>query len=344
MTNKQDKKINLMAYSLSSIYATDPTLEAIMKLEEDRQKLLKETIDQYSATDVFTDLQKTLSNLSIQDAFKTYSDYESYANPILAANDYMSVAQAIQQSYESALSNNYKKAMKASEILSSSIHNIPEVITVDKIDPYITKISEVANSFKENNDLLEMSKDLLGVAATIDNDTFKSQFETLADYDISPKIPDYDFPHVEIPRIEDSPIYQQTEKLVNQSNAQISLLEKMSKYMASQQENLELQNDITRQQIKGNKRSSNIAIVIAISSIVLSIGISSIIYFAESNSDQKLHSAMKKTVESNNNKNELNKLIITLKEQNTELQTSNNLLKQQLEYWQKAERNNDKKK
>jgi cbb3-type cytochrome oxidase subunit 3 len=132
-----------------------------------------------------------------------------------------------------------------------------------------------------------------------------------------------DLPKFEIPKIEDSPMYKQNEKLINRSDKQIDLLENMASYMSSQTKNLELQNEITADQIEKTEISSKSAMRVAMWSIVLSIifsivsiGVTYYVYIKEDKSDNIANSELQELIKANNTNKVLSELVEGFKEQN----------------------------
>lgn len=326
------------------------------------------------------DMASALGMSAIQDAFKTHADYELYANPILSSihtNNYNSLQKAMTKATEPWLSNNYMQAVKATDLFSDTIKNVADMGVLHDIQPYSTKLAETMLLFNDQENMLSASKNLVGLASLIENDAFKAKFESPLG-ETSKKLSEVmnelgtttkfespilklsnasegfnkpfdainfservlDLPRIELPRIENSPIYKQNEKLIEKSDKQVTLLKDMSKYMASQTEKLEFQNEITSQQIKANNSSAKVAFWTAIFSIAVAvifsiagIGLTYYVFQEEDKSDNKNHTELMKSIEANNNNKILSELVLQLKEENKNTILTNKELSKQNEYF-----------
>lgn len=386
MAKDTEDSIISLTKQLSSIYENNSTLNYLKRFEEDRKSLLDLTSSSWqepTMQEKMTDMASALSASAIQAAFKTHADYELYANPILSsihANNYNSLQEAITKATEPWLNNNYMQAIKATDLFSDTIKSIADMGVLHDITPYGAKLSEAMLLFKDQENMLNASKNLVGLASLIENDAFKTKFEspleeasgkiakTMSELQISiksespilkvsealkvfnkplgainppdfPKIK-FDLPQIELPKIENSPIYKQNEKLINKSDKQVILLKDMSKYMASQTEKLEFQNKITSQQIEANHSSAKVAFWTAVTSIAVAVifSIAGIIltYYVfqeEDKSDNKNHTELLKSIEANNNNKNLAELTLQIKEENKNIILTNKMLNEQNEYF-----------
>jgi len=95
--------------------------------------------------------------------------------------------------------------------------------------------------------------------------------------------------HIEIPRFEDSPLGQQNQTLIEQSEKQVSVLSDMSTYMLKQSKHVELQNDILSQQIESSEKTAKEARNWVILTLIVSVVVSIIVFLAQDNSGEKNH-------------------------------------------------------
>lgn len=361
--DKKSKSISELTKEIESIYDKDPTLKELKRLEEDRQSLYSVDLATKALSDStvaqVSDLYKTISNPVLQDAFKTHEDYERYTKPILSSienKDYLNLQESIKKATEPYLSSEYLQAMKATDLFRDTIKSASSMNILKDSLPYQSQLTEAINLFNEHDKRLTASKELLGLASIVQNDAFKAKINPLGEVaktlsptfeainnvgktikpvldsmnkikDIhkpfNPSIEKIDLPRVEIPKIQDSPMYKQNEKLIDRSDRQINLLENMANYMSSQTKNLELQNEITSEQIEKTEVSSKSAMTIAIWSIVLSIifsfvsiGVTYYVYVEEDKSDNMSNAKMEELIKANNTNKVLSEMVQELKTQN----------------------------
>jgi cbb3-type cytochrome oxidase subunit 3 len=358
---KKSKSISELTKEIESIYDKDPTLKELKRLEEDRKSLSSIDIASKALSDSLiesqvTDLYKTVSSPALQHAFKTVEDYEKYTKPILSSiesKDYLNLQESIKKATEPYLASDYLQTIRATDLFNDTIKNAANMNILKDSQLYQTQLSEAINLFNDHDKRLTASKDLLGLASIVENEAFKAKITPIGEFakKMASPIKDFDtigktinpmfeshtkinklfdtnlnkidLPKFEIPKIEDSPMYKQNEKLINRSDKQIDLLENMASYMSSQTKNLELQNEITADQIEKTEISSKSAMRVAMWSIVLSIifsivsiGVTYYVYIKEDKSDNIANSELQELIKANNTNKVLSELVEGFKEQN----------------------------
>lgn len=363
MSKGKDSKNNIgkITIQLDSLYKSKPTLDYIKRLEEDRKALL--SIHNLSASwkepsvqEKLEDMRKALGYPELQDAFKSYKDYAAVTTPLISAlekDNAKSLLEAFKLDTEPYLKSTYAQTLKATNLFSETLQNV-SALGLNNAPDYSKKVHEAIKLYEDNFHL--GNKKLVELVTSFENDAFKKSFElansfqktaphisTLDSLEKSkgtfksltePKIPKVELPeipHFKPPRPEDSPHYKQNEKILKNSEEQISLLKQVSIYMSSQSEKLEFLNDLTAKQVEENKitsdkqseinaRASKSAMRVAIISIIItllfSVGglvLSYYIFIQEDISDNKDHAEVVQLLKDNNLNGVLHELVDQLK-------------------------------
>ena len=402
MSNKDSTdNIGKITIQLDDLYKSNPTLDHIKRLEEDRKALLSvadlsATWGETSVQNRVEDMRKALGYPKLQDAFRSHEDYMSVTSPLISAlekDNPKSLLDAFKVDTEPYLDSTYAQTLRATDLFSESLINASK-LGLPQTTSYVEDMRKTMELYNTSFGL--GNKKLVELATSFENDAFKSKFalagnissvsealksstsaldsislraaKTLEAFQpvksplldkqtkshdnfkmiTEPKIPKYELPeipHYEPPRPEDSPHYKQNEKILNNSEEQIVLLNQVSVYMSSQSEKLEFLNKITAKQVEENKviaekqmeenrvvaekemainaKSARTATWIAIAGIGLTLIVSVIsiwatlyVYGLQDISDNKDHAEVVQLLKANNLNGSISELVNQLKIKN----------------------------
>jgi hypothetical protein len=213
----------------------------------------------------------------------------------------------------------------------------------------------------ENNNKLNAVQAILGLTSAINTDIFQKEMDsinttksitdrTMKEVEEAKKFtieqPNYqnrmlDIPIFKVPKYEDT--------IIGKADKQVEILERLSNYMIEQNKKLELQNEIAtdqtnqlkeqnkiiKDQVKEASKTSLIALVAAIASILISSIITIYVFEEEDKSDNKNHKEVTELLNANNNTSILMELVSELKEQNKNILITNKELNKQNQYFEK---------
>lgn len=391
---KSTDNIGKITIQLDDLYKSDPTLDYLKRLEEDRKALLSvhdlaSAWSEPSIQERVEDMRSALGYSELQDAFKSHKDYMSVTSPLISAlseDNPHSLLEAFKLDIVPYLDPTYAQTLKATDLFSQTLQNVSH-LDLPKIPNYFEDMKKTMSLYDTSLGL--GNKSLVELATSLENNAFKSKFglvgnmstvsealkpatsvldsiglqtaKTLEAFQpikspwldkltksqeafkmttepIIPKIELPEIPHYEAPRPEDSPHYKQNEKILNNSEEQIVLLNQMSVYMSSQTEKLEFLNDITVKQVEENKdaaekgmainaKSSRNATWIAIAGIFLTLVVSIIsiwatlyVYELQKISDNQDQAEVVQLLKANNLNGSISELVNQLKIQNQNTQ------------------------
>lgn len=353
-------KIDSLSEQLNEVYKSDTTLDYLKQFQEDR-KILSQ-IDFTTAAlleptmqDKIANIESLIGSAAIQEAFKSHTDYESYANPILSSihdKDYSSLQESMKIATESLISNDYLQTIKATDMLSNTIEKAKVMGFNEHIDSYSSKLADTISQYTRDTKL-NVAQDMLGLASTIDTDMFQYDIKATEnmDRDFTMKPPDIDDIAKHIPTFE-MPKYEDT--IMGKADKQLLVLEKLALYISSQTEKIEFQNEIAtsqnnklkeqnviiKDQVKDTAKTSKTAFWTAICSIGVAVMFSIItilqanyIYMEEDKSDNKNYERVIELLKANNNNKVLKDLVLQLKEQNKNILITNKELAKQNKYF-----------
>ena len=363
MKKKKLNSVDNLEKKLNDIYSNDAILNSLKQFDEDRKALLQLSStaplwQESTMQNKILEMEKAIKNTTLQNAFKSPSDYESYAKPILSSihdHDYASLEREIKKNTEPWLNNNYIQMLKATDLLNDTITKAKEIGLSNQLDSYASKLSETALEYM-TKDKLNTAQSILGLTSAIDTDIFQKEMESInttksmsemAMKDITrthnkiTEPPTIDIPPFEIPKYENT--------IMGKVDKQVEILERLSSYMIKQNKNLELQNEIAteqsnqlkeqnaiiKNQVKETSKTSWIALGTAVFSILISSYISWHIFKEEDKSDMQNHKEVKDLLQENN-KN----ILMELKEQNKNGLRINEEIKKQNQYFEKFLKSN----
>lgn len=362
MNEKKTISINSLAEQLNDIYKNDTTLDYLKRFEEDRKTLLNLDLATSSWQDPtiqekILDMENAIGSTTIQDAFKSHTDYEQYANPILSSihnNNYDSLQEEIRKTTAEFISNDYMQTIKATDLFNDTIERAKAVGLTEHLDSYNSKLSESILQY-ENDNKLKAAQSILGLTSAIDTDIFQKEIESInATKLITDRaIEETDKYKIEEPnyqdKILDTPLFElpkYEDTIMGKADKQVEVLERLSNYMIQQNKNLEIQNEIANEQnnnlkeqnliikvqVEETSKTSKIAFWTAIISILTSSIITIFVFLEEDKSDIQNHNEFIELLKENNNNNILNELVVQLKEQNKNSMITNEEFIRQNQY------------
>jgi hypothetical protein len=346
---KKNNSIDSLTEQLNTMYKNDSTLDYLKKFEEDRKALLgldliTSSWQEPTIQEKILEMEKAIGSKTIQNAFKSHADYELYANPILSSihnNNYSSLQEEMKNATEQWLNNDYMQTMKATNLLNDSIEKAKAIGLTNHMDSYTSKLSESISEYVNNNKL-NAAQSILGLTSAMDTDIFQKEMESInntkliTDKEIEKtkkftiKQPNYQNEILDLPTFQ-APKYKDT--IMGKADKQVEILERISSYMIKQTKTLELQNEIVAEQIKETSKTSLIALIAAIASILISSIITVYVFQEEDKSDIQNHKEVTELLKANNNTNVFMELVSQLKEQNKNTLITNEELNQQNQYY-----------
>lgn len=328
-------KLEDLQKQLDEVYES-PTLKLIKDLEKNRSYILATSSFGEMLESKKVEVEKLISSSSFQDMFKSSTDYINFTSPILNSlqqNSLQDLQNSISISYEPYLKPQVSETLKAlaeSQLKLSGYANIGNT----KIDDYLgSSIKSALESIIVNENLLDSAKKLSSSLGQIDTNMFRDTISKLEEERKLLEVKPYQFHesmNIEIPKNPICDVIEQNEKIISHMDLQNKSLIEIGKYLATQNEKLDQQNNITEQQIKANDKSSKKALWIAIISIVISIVVSmgSIyvsydVYNKEEISNNVQYEELLKKIDGSNDIIEQNDLLRQLLQ---EVKTQNKLL------------------
>jgi len=262
------KKLQL---KLSETYDT-LHLDSLKAFEDDKQKLINSSLETFHSDSVqsqIKELQKELNSTSIQNLFDTKDSYLKYSQPILdsiASNNLQSLQEKLAQSnYESYLKTDVSPAMEALKYVEQSINELKNNSYLD-VNKYASSLDSALalNSINKDN-LLNQAKELTSSVKKIETDMFQDKMNMLNQRRLEiPKM-------IEPIKIPKNPMIAQNNQIIGLLDMQSETLLSIGKYISSQNEKLDTQNEIIKEEIKDNKKSAKQAFWTAIGSIGVAV-------------------------------------------------------------------------
>lgn len=268
----------------------NPTLSTIKRLQEDQQSLLSSSISQWNTPSIQQKIQeyeKLLKEPGLAAAFATQQDYEKYTKPLLSlleSHEYQTAQKNLQDlkprikpeyyAIESAIEQLQKTLDTPS--INSTLQHIP------KLSQYESSISKAIESISKNEALLTSSKQLFNAGKGLAHDSIQQRMN-------EHQVENARIMHIELPdiKIPENPLINLNRQIVEIGNIQNEMLKDISDQMRLQNEYtdkeiqaLEYQNEIAKEQISDNKKSSRNAVRVAIASVIMSIVVSGISIWA----------------------------------------------------------------
>ncbi|CAA6820482.1 MAG: Unknown protein [uncultured Sulfurovum sp.] len=247
-------------------------LDSLKTFEDDRKKLIGTSLESYysdSIQEKIKEMKKELSSSGMQNLFDTHDNYLKYSQPILDAikNDNLqSLQDKLEYStYESYLKADVSPAMKALKYVEESIGALKNTSYLD-VDKYASSLDSVLalNSIKKDN-LLSQAKELTTSVKKIETDMFQDKMDMLNQRRVEiPKM-------IEPIKIPENPMIGQNKQIIELLDTQSEILVSIGKYISSQNEKLDTQNEIIKEEIKDNKSSARQAFWTAIGSIGVAV-------------------------------------------------------------------------
>ena len=295
MSKGEDSSDNIgkITIQLDDLYKSDPILDHMKRLEEDRKALLSvhdlaSVWGEPSIQERVEDIRAALDFPKLQNAFKSHEDYMAVASPLISAlkeGNPQSLLEAFKLDTEPYLDPTYAQTLKATDLFAETLQNVSH-LGLSEVPDYAEEMKKTMALYDDNFGL--GNKKLVELATNFENDAFKNKFGLAGDISILSEalkpttsvldsvskiqeqaakdmkvitsvIPKYELPeipYVEPPREEDSAHYKQNEKIIKNSEEQIFLLNQVTIHMSSQSEKLEFLNQITSQQIEENKATA----------------------------------------------------------------------------------------
>lgn len=349
MANIEKTTYELMLEQIEKA-SSNPIIEAIQKMEDDKRKLLEAHTSLWnnsSLQETIKDYEKTLKSAS--NAFSTIDDYASYVNPIINSFEkkQFEAAQEAMKFIQPQYDKTYLSALETMEDLQKTINST----SVQSVLPELSALSAYEGAVKiateaiaNNQNLLDATKNLSDVRHSLIEDSFKQNIEDniRANRLIEPI-------HIEHFQMPENPLIKQNEQILEQNNQIIKLgklgnkaLTDISEYTQEQNKDIKTQNGYIEDQInqkdieiKANSRFTFWTLAIAGISIIISIVASIMSYQAtndiyekekqDNNQDNKvlLEAINNKTVQNN----QLSSIVSEIKQQNKLIQEQNTYLK-----------------
>jgi len=243
-------------------------LDSLKAFEDERQKLINTSLESFHSDSIqeqVKEMQKELNSTGMQNLFSTDDSYLKYSEPILdsiTSDNFQSLQKELSQTYESYLKTDVSPAMEALKYAEQSIGELHSNPYLD-VNKYASSInSALALSNINKDDLFNPAKDLTASIKKIETDMFQDKMDML------------DKRRLEIPKIIEpikNPMIGQNKQIIELLDTQSETLVSIGKYISSQNEKLDTQNEIIKEEIKDNKVSARQAFWTAIGSIGISI-------------------------------------------------------------------------
>lgn len=247
-------------------------LDSLKSFEDDRQKLINSSLETFHSDSVqaqIKELQKELNSPSIQNLFDTEDSYLKYSQPILDSitnNNLQSLQEKLSQSnYESYLKADVSPAMESLKFAEQSINELKNNSYLD-VNKYSSSLdSALALSSINKDNLFNQAKELTSSVKKIETEMFQDKMNMLNQKRLEiPKM-------IEPIKIPKNPMIAQNKQIIGLLDMQSEALLSIGKYISSQNEKLDTQNEIIKEEIKDNKKSAKQAFWTAIGSIGVAV-------------------------------------------------------------------------
>jgi len=341
----------------------NPSLNAYMKAEEDRKALIQASIDKWNEPllqNTFREYEKIINSPAFSMALEKPTSIQDYAALIVNSFDSKNYEDAKKtlEGFHPQMNTAYSVAQSALEQMQKTIASPSIESTLSQLPNlgfYESEILKAVESIANNENILDSSKILAGLGASLASDSLKLKMD---DYSrVNAQIIPKEYPKIEIPQ---NPIIKQNVQLIQilqiikeqndnsiEQNTQLLTIQKSqqdmqsSLYVEMQQQNnlneivieqlksqndgietqvteLKRQNSIAASQISDNRKSSRNTMIVAIFSILLSAYASYMSY----NASYEIY----KQEKSDNDKD--NKTLLeTINDQKVETQKQDQLIK-----------------
>jgi len=243
-------------------------LDTLKKFEDDRKLLVNTSISEFQTEAIqskLTEIQDLVSSSSMQNLFDSKSDYLKYSESIMDTIEnkhFKDLQEELSSTYESYLKTNISPAMDALKYVDNSIKELQKNDSYLDMNKYASSIaSSLTFNTDVKDDLLQSAKELTSSSKKIETDMFVDKMNMLDTQRLA-------IPNIKIPK---NPMIGQNEKIIALLNTQSEALVSIGKYISSQNEKLDSQNEIIKEEIKDNKSSAKQAFRTAIWSIGIAI-------------------------------------------------------------------------
>lgn len=348
-------------------YLGESTLGYLEQAENIREKMKMIFSENPTSTSSILDSAKRFKEImahqNIPLAFQSAEDYKDFITPYQSALEEKNL-DALQSSLGLAMSSYLKPEYSATlQALESAKDGLAYALAhnVDGATDRLESLKNIALGTGDEERLLDAAKKFSAIASSIDSDIYKSELDRLIK---NPTVcrPEIDldasllqatrFSEMPIFKFEDSPLGRQNQELIEHSQQQTSLLEMMATHMEKQKEHtarqitlMDLQIQKAEEQLETIKiqatsaeESANKALnwvkITLIVTVVLSIIVSTVVYFAQDYSDEKKHQELMKAI---NDKTVLESQLLQLQIQTANQNEFIRLMKEQNDYLKKIE-------
>ena len=343
---------------------TNPSIQAIQKLEKDRMALLDKTVAQWNEPSTLKMIKQFKDTIKASSsAFTSVQDLEKLSKPLFSTLELKGIEAARKSLID--IPAHYKQS---SLLATSTLKELQKTLGSSSIQSALPKLSElkfIQDSIKmateniaSNKSMMEATKSLRDVSKSIVSDSFQKKIENnrLESIQYEP----LNIPHF---KIQENPLIAQNDTLIEVSNLQNNILNDISEFMRlqndainnqleelkiqnnsidNQLEELQKQNQFVEKQISqkdreidANRKTSKNTLIIAIISILLSVIASYMSYKAtfevyekekvDNNKDNVI--LLKAINDKATQNNQLSLIIKEMKQQNKLLEEQNRHLK-----------------
>lgn len=182
MSKKSSDNIGKITIQLDDLYKSEPTLDYLKRLEEDKKALLSvhnlaSAWKEPSIQERVEDMKSALGYTELQDAFKSHEDYISVTSPLISAlgkDSPQSLLEAFKLETEPYLDPIYAQTLKATDLFSETLENISR-LRLPEVPDYVEDMKKTMALYDDNFGL--GNKRLVELATSFENDAFKSQLE-----------------------------------------------------------------------------------------------------------------------------------------------------------------------
>lgn len=344
-------------------YLGESTLGYLEQAENIREKMKMILSENPTSTSSILDSAKRFKEImahqNIPLAFQSAEDYKDFIAPYQSALEEKNL-NALQSSLGLAISSYLKPEYSVTlQALESAKDGLAYALAhdVDGATDRLDSIKNIALGTRNEEGLLDMAKKFSTIASSIDSDIYKSKLDRLIknptayrpeiELDV-PSLQATRFSEMPVFKFEDSPLGRQNQELIEHSQQQTSLLKMMADHMEKQKEHtarqitlMDLQIQKAEEQLETIKiqatsadESANKALFWVKITLILSIIVSTVVYFAQDYSDEKKYKELVKAV---NDKKALESQLSQLQIQNVNQNEFIRLMKEQNDYLKKIE-------
>jgi len=183
MSKSEDTSDNIgkITIQLDDLYKSDPTLDHIKRLEEDRKALMSVTDlsaswSEPTIQDRLEDMRVALGYPKLEDAFKSHEDYMAVTSPLISAlekDNAQSLLEAFKLDTEPYLDSSYAQTLKATSLFSDTLQNVSALGSV-KVPDYLEDMKKTMSLYDTSLGL--GNKSLVELATKFESSAFKNKF------------------------------------------------------------------------------------------------------------------------------------------------------------------------